>query len=416
MRVVSTLVAAALAALPASAFHVQIGCSFKDATVESALARGTKVTDYGGKVRTSPFFGGFVELGATPDYLGTSSGKTDAKLRVSSFVKSVNIYYDGSYGNFYSPSPSLHWHDPDLPTSVVISTYALGNTDFTTEHGYWPVELAEVVEVGDVPGYKGSDEAKLTVLTVRGDPYSTVMNDTGENRTINGTTIAAGHSASLKFPIYLKTPEISGARFYDLDSGAELETPSYADGAYALGYTGNIRISTATLMPTNAPNEPLVYGDMADANADRLMFAADGAPIYSSVVEVSTNIALVTWWDFGMGEWGSGPKAIINGEVVCGGHATSHMIPYAVNGGSLKINGLLGYATVYFTMSQTPSSGYSGGACTMRCWDANMEYGADGYAAAPAGHKAEISAGTGTARFKLTIYTTGEWKVEPAAD
>lgn len=412
MRAASMLVAAVLAALPALAFHVQIGCSFKDAVVEKAIAEGREVSEYSGEAVTSPFFGGFVEVGATPGYLSAYSGKNSAKIEVDGFVEYVSIRYNATFRGGYNPSPSLCWHDPDSPTSVVISTHPLTGAGFTTGYGYWPVELAEVAEVGDIPGYDGSDRAKLTVLTVRGDPYSTVMNDTGESRTINGTTIAAGHSASLKFPIYLKTAEIDGARFYDLDSGAELETPSYADGAYALGYTGNIRISTATLMPTNAPNEPLVYGDMADANADGLLFAADGAPIYSSVVEVSTNIALATWWDFGTGEWGSSPKAIINGEVVCSAHSTSHMIPYTVNGGSLKINEVLGYATVYFTMSQTPADGYSGGACTMRCWDANMERSADGYAATPDVHKAEVSAGTGTARFKLTIYTTGVWKVE----
>jgi hypothetical protein len=50
----------------------------------------------------------------------------------------------------------------------------------------------------------------------------------------------------------------------------------------------------------------------------------------------------------------------------------------------------------------------------MRCWDAKMGSSTSGYSNTPAQHKAEVSAGMGVARFKLTINTfTGEWKVEP---
>ena len=50
----------------------------------------------------------------------------------------------------------------------------------------------------------------------------------------------------------------------------------------------------------------------------------------------------------------------------------------------------------------------------MRCWDKNAGGDTSGYAAASDDHKAEVSAGLGTARFKLTVnILTGQWKVEP---
>jgi hypothetical protein len=46
----------------------------------------------------------------------------------------------------------------------------------------------------------------------------------------------------------------------------------------------------------------------------------------------------------------------------------------------------------------------------MRCWD--KQYSS--YANAPENHRAEVSAGLGVARFRVTLNrNTGEWKVEP---
>ncbi len=145
------------------------------------------------------------------------------------------------------------------------------------------------------------------------------------------------------------------------------------------------------------------------------MYGEDGEPVRKGLQIVSTNIALMTWWDFAESEWGS-PQAKINGVVVCPGHSTSHIIAYTVNNNRLVVNEMTGKGYFEFEMSQTPGpgNGASGGACTMRCWDASYGSKTSDYARTPAGHKAEIPAGLGVARFGFTVNIyKGTWKVEP---
>lgn len=417
MRTLTVMAFAAFAALQSAAFHVQIGCSYRSNFV-AELLRNTNnvVVDHDFKTVRHPYFSENTEFGATTEkYLSRTEGSSGPRARVS-FGDSVRVKHKGEKGwTQYFFGPEMYWRDTDDTMNALLEAYAINNGEFTEEQGFYKVRLAETVKVGDVPSYTGASNLTGVVVTMRGDPYSLVMNDTAEDRTVNGVLIPAGRTASLKFPIYLKTPEIDGVKFYDLDSGAELETPDYWKGAYGLGYAGNIRMSTATLTPTNAPDEKLVYGDMAAENADRLLYATNDAPIYQSFVNISTNIMVNTWWDFAKTDWGGNPVAKINGSGVCNVHDTTHIIPYTVNADNLRVHGTLGYGVVYFTMSMTPSAGTSGGACVMRCWDASMPNTADGYADTPADHKAEVSAGTGVAKFKMTIWpATGKWIVEPA--
>lgn len=418
MKTLTVMAFAAFAALQSAAFHVQIGCSYRSSLVDVYLKNTNYVVrDYNAKVVRHPYFWKNVELGASPEYLSRTEGLSGPRARIS-FSDSVFIKDKRNggmgIGTQYFTGPQMQWRDTDNTMNALLESYALNNGVYTEEQGFYKVALAETVKVGDVPSYDGSSNLTSVVVTMRGDPYSLIMNDTAEDRTVSDVLIPAGHTTSLKFPIYLKTPEIDGVKFYDLDSGVELKTPDYWNGAYALGYTGNIRISTATLTPTNAPDEKLVYGDMAAENADRLLYATNDAPIYSSIVTISTNITVNTWWDFAGTDWGSCPVAKINDRDVCSSHSTGHIIPHTVNTKDLRTN-IYGYGVVYFTMSMTPQTGFDGGACVMRCWDSSMPRTAEGYADAPVGHKAEVSAGTGVAKFKMTIWlATGRWKVEPA--
>jgi len=184
------------------------------------------------------------------------------------------------------------------------------------------------------------------------------------------------------------------------------------DGYYTLSWSGDIRICDGTVSTNYPPAEPLLFGNMATDSTNKILYARNDMPIYADGKVVSTNIQLQTWWDFDQNAWGGSPLAYINDTCVCNGHSTSHIIAYTVSTAGMKVYDGTGY--VDFTMWQTPQSGYSGGNCTMRCWDAAMGSSTSAYADTPAGHKAEVSAGLGTARFRLKVNVkTGAWSVYP---
>ena len=254
---------------------------------------------------------------------------------------------------------------------------------------------------------------------MRGDPYSSVVNDTGRGITVNGAVIPDGGSSRLALPLFLVMPQISGVKFYDLDTGDEI-TPvsvngsSYYNGAYCLNWTGDIIVSCHRPPHTVTNGEAIIYGDMKSENADAILHAENGSPLYGPAI-VPTNITMMTWWDFAQEEWGS-PLAKINGETVCAGHSTTHIIPHEVNSG--RVFERDGKYTFTFTMSLVPESGKSGGGCSFRCWDAAAGDTAADYGNCPAAHKASVYGYAGTvATFKVTITRlTGEWKVEPVEE
>ena len=264
-------------------------------------------------------------------------------------------------------------------------------------------DASAVVTLGRLGANRGN-----VVFTMRGDPYSLVVNDTDADRMVNGVTIERGAGRRLPFPVALAMDAVEGARFWDLASGAEI--PAFRNqGAYVLSYTGDIRITGGR--PPGVPIEPLVYGDMVGANSDRLLYAMSEVPVYANGVTVTTNISLNTWWDFDQESWDgeTGPTAMINGEPVCVGHSTGHIIDYVVSTDGMKVYGGVGY--VDFTMSQIPGDGSSGGSCAMRCWDASVP----DYNDASDTHKAESTAGvSAAARFRLSVnIRTGTWSVHP---
>lgn len=400
---ISTL--CALTALAVFAFHVQMGFSGYSHEIANDIKNGrTPAT-------VSPWIGATADVGATAGYINIDHGN---RVRVAT-------QYERS-GTMATVGPYVAWSTPGSPdrlelsnqgTSVYSAFVTAGETVAVPTFGYAYLPYQD---------YRFSHG----LLTIRGNPYSTVWNDTAAARTINGVQFAAGDGKPLMFPLDLVTAEIPNVKFYDMDSGDEITPHDYAPygqsaqyydteyGRYSLGWSGNIRISDGTTAPTNAPDEKLVFGDMVSANANKVLYAANDMPLYTAMVNIATNIQMMTWWDFSHSSWGNSPDAMINGEVVCDSHSTGHIIAYSVNATDLKVSEITGKGCVYFTMSLAPQNGYSGGDCVMRCWDAARGDSQSAYASTPADHKAEISAGTGVARFKVTINIfTGEWKVEP---
>lgn len=380
----------------ANAMHIQIGAS-------------------GRKRIANQWFSGSVEIGATS---GTLSSQVSAACQETD---------NGEYFDCILPLGTNLWSKTFYVWFVPgggLSLYAATAPAFyALQGGAKRFTAAETVPLGTF-GYTSLyanyawDHA---VVTIRGNPYSTVLNDTDTDRTVNGTLIPAGESRLLPFPIYLVMDEIENVKFYDLESGDEItcyipegENDIYWSGNYYCpSWTGDIRFSDGTSKAANIPPaEPLVFGDMAVTNADKILYAQNDMPIYADGKVVATNIQLQTWWDFDNSAWGNTPKAYINNVCVCPGHTTSHIIAYTVSTEGMKVYGGTGY--VDFTMRQTPQSGYVGGSCTMRCWDATIGSTTSAYARTPSGHKAEVSAGTGTAKFRLKVdINTGAWSVYP---
>lgn len=409
----------ALAALAASGFHVQFGYSGWSSEIAQQLASGNTLTV------KSPWICTAKEIGATP------SRVTGVDLR--------KVYYKNGI-SAVTTSPRLEWRTYN-------DTFTL--TDNSSQ------ERFIIAETSPAPS---TSKLSYGLLTVRGDPYSVVMNDTDTDRTVNGVLIKSGQCAYLPFPMFIETSEIPNVHFYALDTGNEIQPmnlntaadPKYYYGYYKLMWTGDIRISDGTHSPTNKPTfeaspEPLVYGDMVAANANKILFAANNMPIYSSAANKpidpdnpdnpddpggsggsggssgsgDSNVPYIAFepgelyktgtirlraeWVFDDAAWGIAPKAVINGNVVCEAHTTAHIVAYKAN--VIYVISGSGTEYAYLNMSQTPDEGYSGGDCTMRCWDSR----ANSYDAASPTHRAEVSAGTGTAYFIVTIYPSGEW-------
>lgn len=328
------------------------------------------------------------------------------------------------------PSPYIYYHFAyvTLPTDyrddygeIKIRPCAVEGMDFAAYGPYVgiPVTNAEAYAFGRLSWDTFDFAWSNCVFTLRGDPYSIVMNNTSTARTINDVEIGAFTGKSLLFPLTLKMSNDPGLSFYDLESGEQIPaTYSNGNGRYSLGWTGNIELrdgSTPSAIPPMTNLDQIVYADMKASDEGKVTFAENDKPVYAGLVSVSTNVQLCTWWEFNQDAWGSSPKAKINGEVVCEAHSTDHLIGYTTNQGVLHVSEMTGIGTFTFTMSQTPDSGHSGGTCVFKCWDASVGATKEGYAAAAPEHKAAVNGGAGTvAVFRVTINVlNGKWKVEP---
>lgn len=392
--------AAAILAASGYAVNVQIGFSSYNHELAMMISRGTCAS------HSSPW------QSVTVTISGVGGGSHFDEYNSSRGVFLAERY-EMSNGGSGPTGVAAHWEDPNNPMRIRLTQGGIESGAYYTD-----ITIAETVKCptfGWVYAPYIDYRLEYGVFTMRGNPFSIVMNDTSEDRVVNGVEIKAGESARLPFPFWLKMGEVENIRFFDLTTGEEFFGQSfpnmgyYNGSAYAPMWTGDFRFTDGTTKEKDVPIEPLVFGDMSTGAENKLLYADNGFPIYANGKVVATNIYLMTEWEFDHGVWGSVPMAYINDTCVCSGHSTTHIIDYTVSTDGVVFYGN-GKGYVDFTMWQTPQSDYSGGSCVMRCWDKNYS----SYANAPAEHRAEISAGLGVARFRVTInVNTGEWKVEP---
>lgn len=369
------------------AFNIQVGISCKSQ-------------------RTGLYYWGTAELGKTPSYCLASEGAASTLNNLYGIPITLGTYDTGTssgsigtgffFNDTYNTSSFSILADSYYPAYTY--TPKMGVPVFVEEMGY---------------SYRPYVDRRFTdsVLTMRGDPYSLIINTTKKDLTINGVEIPAGESKRLIFPVYLAMEEVENIVFKSPTDHTVLQHYFHnltSGPLYIIGWTGDILITIngeedSSLSPTNFL--PL-YADIKSENQGKLLYAKNGAPVHQSKITLE-EVALNTEWAFSQAEFDT-PVAYINGVKVCEGHSTGHIISHKLNTNSITTDFSTGIGSFTFTMSLTASSG--GGNCTMRCWDSAY----DTYDSAPESHRASISAGMGVATFKYTLFCdTGEWKVEP---
>lgn len=120
-----------------------------------------------------------------------------------------------------------------------------------------------------------------------------------------------------------------------------------------------------------------------------------------------TNVMVWTEWQFNQDAYGS-PYAKINGETVCWGHSTTHIIDYNVGTTTnWSYNASTRLYTTEFDMSiEIRDSSKSGGSCVYRCW-----FGATAYDAADPNCRASYSGDQSSCpRFRITC---PKWRNDP---
>lgn len=180
-----------------------------------------------------------------------------------------------------------------------------------------------------------------------------------------------------------------------------------------VNFIGNItRESTAITDVRWNPIKEVVEKKYVDVafNGDMLVGWGDESDWISYDI---VKMTAMTEWVFDQEQYGV-PQAIINGEVVCAGHSTTHIIDYDVAGEDPKQyqDPETGIYTFKMTMSIRPEVGRLGGPCEFRCW--NNKYG--NYDDAHEGDKASVFGDNGTmASFRITFdpntkkWTFGLW-------
>ncbi len=377
-----TLALSLLTALPAFSFHVQFGASGKPQSFE--------------RLGLSKYYADTIEIGAEAETVEPEQTiilrSYDNGSTKQSFL--INVKFNAT-----NPS-SLMFYD-ETGDNPFETTFVNGAALYTPAIGY-------------VDSYRDNRIIDC-VFTMRGNPYSLILNDTADSLTINNTTIPARSSKLLIFPLFLKMEKVEGIAFYDLDSGTPIGSTVYNARNNRLGYdinwSGNIRIAkdNGTSATNLVSSENLVYGDLKSENQNQILYAKNGEPIRSFYQNIVTNIAsiyvLKTAFVYSDESDSSiCPKAYINNVCVCNAHSSTHIIGYEINNGSILLDTRLNRYSFIFTMSLMGSSG----TVTLSCWDSAFS----DYNSAPANHKASVSASSAT--FKITIHAlTGEWKVEP---
>ena len=410
MRMSCFVLAAAVVSRCTVAFDISFGISGYDPALQQTLGAASPWFDIVGTCTRNQDIATatHISAGSTPCLVARGAGDW-ADMALTFCPRRIGADSDGIYVGTYSESSWNYigtangsWLQTVVSSSAPQDCYYLG----TSGHG-------------------GSH----MVFTISGDPYSEVWNLTSSAQTMNGVTIPAGEARKLYLPLrlaYWPAQSEDNDKYYltDMEGSIIRHDIVNVNGNWrgcCVGWSGDFVIREHGYQDDANTNqleileitEHLLYADIKGENEYKIMYGEDGELVREGMQIVSTNIELMTWWDFTGSEWGV-PQAKINGVVVCPSHDTSHIISYTVNNNRLVVNEMTGKGYFEFEMSQTPGNGASGGACTMRCWDASYGSSTSDYARTPAGHKAEIPAGLGVARFIFTVdIYKGTWKVEP---
>lgn len=343
-----------------------------------------------------------------------------------------NYYiYGSNFNKFYRPYLSfgpfnrgsagpayvkLVWDNPDDTSKISIWQYANGENIKL----WGNISIAETMHL-DTIFTMANMVIDYNVITFAGDLYSSVSNDTDEDLEINSILVKAHSSHRFFLPFVLKMAKNDDLVFYETFPNYAKINPTLKDGedywenAYHFMTMKQILIRNKKQKEEQPYNgENLVYADIK-STSHLPMFGKENNLIYQGTIPNPSNITnlnLNTEWAFSYNDWGA-PHAILNGEDVCPGHSTTHIIDYQVNVSEIRVSVMSKIGYIYFTMSLVPGDNadggtYPGGACTMRAWDKNYAT----FDACPEKQRSEISAGTGIATFKVKFNgTKGTWEI-----
>lgn len=191
---------------------------------------------------------------------------------------------------------------------------------------------------------------------------------------------------------------------------------SWSSGSTVVSYDFPHFANLVIYKPTTPPaihhvGGSLLYADIEDSSGTNLLYGASGYPLYRTTTNIVDNITVMTEWVFDQSNDPS-PHAYINGEDVCAGHATSHIIDYNITAaGDWIYDRSSNCYVIDFSMqlrsgSSASSSSYS---VTQRCW-----FGANAYANADSDKRAEVSGTVGDiAYFRASVNkSTGVKKLQ----
>ena len=196
--------------------------------------------------------------------------------------------------------------------------------------------------------------------------------------------IGATTNAYYRFSWSVTSGSSQGIKLYSLSSGAVVSSAPDMEYGFLVG-------EFAFRRDAQSRGFDVLYG-----SDDVPIYGKDDDPLYAGKPFIyTTNVTVMTEWAFDQSAYGS-PVAYINGESVCGGHSTSHIIDYTVTSAdSWTWNKNKQAYEAWFTMSIYTSG--SGGSCNFRCWR-----NASSYDAANVDERASVSGDQSTvARFRI---------------
>lgn len=172
----------------------------------------------------------------------------------------------------------------------------------------------------------------------------------------------------------------------------------------------NFVIYKASTKPTiHKLKGALVYGDMNPSSDGKILFGSSGSPLYS-IKDILDTFEVMTEWVFDQSSAYS-PNAYINGDCVCSGHSTTHIIDYVIaTDDNWRYDASTGCFVITFTMSMDDSGSAGSYSVVQRCWNSDYET----YDETPSDERASQSVSLGAvSTFRASFNrTTGDKKLE----